>query len=165
MRRKQLTGGNNNDSNPAFVLYNKYVRKYKKLYGVKGTTYSDDLNRIGKTIFGKKFIGVFAVDRVPKVNMNEAYAIVNTDPQSKKGEHWVGLYKKGTKIYIYDSFGRESKKLLPILVKQINARGYKYVNADRLDKEQSVQERNCGVRVLGWMSVIRDLGVTQAMKI
>ena len=160
-----LKGGNNNNSNPAFVLYNKYVRKYKRIYGVKKTTYSDDLTQIGKSIFGKKFIGVFAVDKVPITNLNDIYAIINVDPQHKSGSHWVGIYKKDKTIYIYDSFGRESLKLLPLFVKRIKAKGYKYVDSDRLDKEQSVQERNCGVRNLAWLSVVRDLGIQEAMKI
>ena len=151
----------NNKQNVGFQLYNKYVRKYKRDYGVKGSTYSDDLHKIGKQLFGKSFIGVFSVNTVPKKVKSGSYFIFNTEPIEKKGEHWVACYKQG-KYYIYDSFARDSSKLLPQFVKQVKG---KYIDSDRLDREQTVTQKNCGLRNLGFLSVVRDLGIKEALKI
>jgi len=161
--------GTNDKNNKAFQLYNYYVRKYKKQYGVKGTMYSDDLERIAKKIFGSRFISVASVDTAPKAKSGQM-AIINVSPSTDpKGSHWVALYKQGKEgkqtIYIYDSYSRDSKSLLPTLVKQIKGKGMKYVDSDRLDKEQTVTERNCAIRSISWLSVVRDLGIKQALKI
>jgi len=156
----------NDKSNPAFVLYNKYVRKYKRVYGVKNTMYDDDLLKLGKKLFGSRFQGVYSVDTVPKMKTG-GMAIVNVSKSTSKdgGSHWCSLYKKGKTIYIYDSYGRDSRSLLPSLVKKLKGNGMKFADSDRMDKEQSETARNCGIRTLGFLSVIKDLGIKQAMKI
>lgn len=155
----------NTSKNKAYVLYNAYVKKYKKKYKVKGTTWATDLGRIGKDIFKDKWLGVFAQDTVPSSYLNEAYGIVNVDTSNKKGSHWVAIYKKGKTIYIYDSFNRESKTLLPVLIRQLHSTGRRYVDSNKLDAEQVITQRNCGLRCIAWLSVVRDLGITQARKI
>ena len=60
-----------------------------------------------------KFLGVYSSDTIPnffKTNKrgNDFSLIVNTDPSSEPGEHWVAFYipKQGIVEY-FDSFGRE----------------------------------------------------------
>lgn len=59
----------------------------------------------------KKFRGVFACDKLPKSKINKripACYIINTDPSSKPGTHWVAIYFPCNGLAEYfDSFGFE----------------------------------------------------------
>ena len=50
-----------------------------------------DTNEINKLLMNdKKFIGVFALDRLPKRQISTpASLIINTDVSRKNGDHWV----------------------------------------------------------------------------
>lgn len=64
-------------------------------------------NKIMKTYFK----GVFSCDKLPKYKIKKtACYIINTDPSSKPGTHWVAIFfpKKGYAEY-FDSFGFEPK--------------------------------------------------------
>lgn len=109
--------------------YNAILSQMHRVLGKKITS-NLILDRAGKSYFGSKvasrasrgaWLGVFSQDVKPpqllrraKVNAL-AYVIINTDPKSKPGEHWVGIIYdgKGNTVYIYDSFGRKSSALLP----------------------------------------------------
>ena len=58
-----------------------------------------------------KFIGVFPADQIPKKHELLRYSlpfsyIVNTDPASKPGEHWVGVYHATSgAVEFFDSYG------------------------------------------------------------
>lgn len=57
------------------------------------------------------FQGVFASDKLPKLKVKKPSCfIINTDPSSKPGTHWVAIYfpKKGSAEY-FDSFGFKPK--------------------------------------------------------
>ena len=56
----------------------------------------------------KKFKGVFPCDCLPSADFILPYAlVVNTDPSSKPGTHWVALYvDKDNHAEFFDSFGR-----------------------------------------------------------
>ena len=159
-----MEGNSNDNNNKAFVLYNKYVRKYKRDYGVKYASISTNLSKIGKSLFKDKFIGVFPVDKIP-VMKNDSYFIFNTDKHGSKGTHWLACYFKNNIYYIYDSFARSSRKIVPHFVNQIKKSKMKYVDSDKFDKEQSVTELNCSIRALAWLSVVRDLSIKSALKI
>ena len=56
---------------------------------------------------GPHFLGVFACDKVPvQIKKFPAALVVNTDPSSASGEHWVAFYfdHKGNAEY-FDSYG------------------------------------------------------------
>src|SRR3981189_1256574 len=52
------------------------------------------------------FLGVFALDKVPLI-VKKGYVkfIINLDPATKPGSHWVAIWRKGNTGYYYDSFG------------------------------------------------------------
>ena len=51
-------------------------------------------------------MGVFPLDRLPKINTLPASLIINTDPHNEPGEHWVAVYVNKNRIGIYfDSYG------------------------------------------------------------
>lgn len=53
----------------------------------------------------KRFLGVFAADKVPpKVPLNHG-AIINLDTSQQVGSHWVGVYKSVILEY-FDPFGK-----------------------------------------------------------
>lgn len=128
-----------------------------------GSTFASDLKRVGQKMFPNKFSGVFARDRIPK---HIIYAIVNLDKHDEKGSHWVALVDtaklSGSKgeLLVYDSFGRDTKKILP----NLEGRGDVIIDADD-DAEQSINEDNCGARVLSWLYIFDNFGKDIALLI
>lgn len=53
------------------------------------------------------FIGVYAIDDLPKTNKHGDYSlIVNTDTQNLPGTHWLAVIVRSDKEgYVFDSFG------------------------------------------------------------
>ncbi len=75
-----------------------------------------------------KFKGVFASDNLPKQNIQKpACFIINTDPSSLPGTHWVAIYfPKIGKTYYFDSFGvRPSVKSIISFISR-NSTHYEY---------------------------------------
>ena len=71
--------------------------------------YTDEiLKRVQSDTFAKRvFMGVYAKDELPDVYQYPCSAIVNTDPSSLPGEHWVAfdIDERGG-CNFFDSFGR-----------------------------------------------------------
>lgn len=59
----------------------------------------------------KYFNGVFASDNLPKKNVQKPSCfVINTDPSSKPGTHWVAIYICGNgRAEYFDSFGLKPK--------------------------------------------------------
>lgn len=125
------------------------------------TTVSTDLYKIARKFLGKSFSGVYPADKIPVLNKNVKYAILNLDPSYMSGSHWVAIAKKGDTTYLYDSFGRSHSKIIKTLGKSGNGR---IVNTD-LDVEQSILETNCGARSLGWLLLFDRFGSDTAILI
>lgn len=54
------------------------------------------------------FQGVFAADQIPWRKLNSLHnwsIIMNTDPISKPGQHWVTAMKRDGRCYFFDSYG------------------------------------------------------------
>lgn len=87
------------------------------------------------------FLGVFSRDYIPKNVKYPCCFIINTDPSTKPGEHWLAFYydKKGF-CYFFDSYGLHPKfyNLHTYLTK--TSRGWTY-NTKRL---QSLNSKACG---------------------
>ena len=143
----------------AELLYDNYLRSIQNRYG-SAETNSQQLNRIGKSMFKSKFRGVFASDRIPQM-VGGQYAIVNLDDSSKSGSHWVAVAKGNTKSYLYDSFGRKKYKILPKLLQSGNG----IVLEPEHDAEQHIKEENCGQRCLAWLKVYQTHGWSSARHI
>ena len=56
---------------------------------------------------GPHFLGVFASDQIPRrISQFPASLVVNTDPSSERGEHWVAFYfDKHGNVEYFDSYG------------------------------------------------------------
>ena len=138
-------------------IYDHFVRIVESLIG-KGETYDQDLLKVGKEMFNKKFAGVFAADTIPK-STNFHYCIANLDNQDEPGSHWVAMAKlPGPKKYlIYDSFGRKTSEILPEL-------DIPHEQTEQ-DAEQVKSEDNCGARCLAWLIMFDMFGPDIATKI
>ena len=108
-----------------------------------GETNNLQLNKLGKHLFGNRFIGVFTSDKIIKLKNNEM-CIVNTDPSNKKGLHWTALCVYKDKVYFYDTFNRNYKKLSK------NWLNKKWINANK-DRDESYKEANCGQKSICWL--------------
>jgi hypothetical protein len=59
----------------------------------------------------KYFSGVFARDKLPKIDQYPNALVANTDPSDKKGEHWVAFhFDHSGKGEYFDSYGKWLKK-------------------------------------------------------
>lgn len=128
----------------ALAEYNKLLRLIKRVMG-NGSTYSSDLNGLGKKVLGQSFAGVYPADRIPTLGKKQKYAIVNLDDSDEPGSHWVACAYDNGAVQLYDSFGRNAKQILPSLT--ANHR----VNNTDSDAEQDDTEENCGQRSLAWL--------------
>jgi hypothetical protein len=137
--------------------YNAILRKVIKTIGNKITT-NIDLDNYLKQINLKNYSGIYMVDeKFPK--RKNSSLIINTDKLGGQGEHWIAVYQSNSKFYIYDSFGRTSKKIIPKFIK-----GKLYIDSD-LDAEQHHSEVNCGQRSMAWLIFREKYGIYNALKI
>ena len=98
--------------------YNKIVFDLEhNLFHSKTDTTDLQLDKVGKHFFGKEWGGCFPEDQKIKLNPIQKYYIFNTDKASGAGVHWVAY--PGRTVYIFDTFHRETSKLLPDLYVEI----------------------------------------------
>lgn len=141
----------------AIRIYSGILNSIEKLVGNK-TTYLEQLEGHGKKILGVNFAGVFPSDKIPRLNDLRKYAILNLDKSTQAGSHWVAVARDGDRTYIYDSFGRDHRAIIPVLSRSGNGR---IINTDR-DAEQHILETNCGARCLAWLVLIEKYGTDTA---
>ena len=56
--------------------------------------------------------GVFACDELPDVDTCPAVIVVNTDPSTRPGQHWICIYfDEDGHGEFFDSFGRQPKRV------------------------------------------------------
>ena len=65
------------------------------------------LRRVGRRL-SPHFKGVFAANQVPwsRLTGGEWSVIMNTDPISRPGQHWVAAGRKGGRCFFFDSYGK-----------------------------------------------------------
>ena len=141
-------------------LFKQYKKKIIQELGRKAL---DDLqiNNICKELIGKKFKGVFAQDKLPNTT---GFMIVNTDSSKKINSttcHWVGIYSTPKTLYIYDSFGRHTKNILPLIYNKTKKKIVESYN----DAEQWGYTELCGHLACSWLCVANDLGIRKALTI
>lgn len=123
-------------------------------------TDDDQLNEIGRREFGAHWGGVHPQDRV-KLKPYRFY-IANTDTHEKPGLHWMGVYTGKNHAYLYDSYGRDPKRLVRHLIKNINQHGYGLGNTDHRPDQIGYTSGVCGEDSLAWLLTVRDLGIRAA---
>lgn len=137
-------------------LYLKYKHHFISELG-KGPLTDDVIDRVGKREFGSKWGGAVSQDDF-KVRP-DTYNIVNTCHRYGKGSHWCAIYVgKGNSIYIFDTFGRSSTKLLHNIAK---------LKATFIENKR-VHQRDtslCGQMSLAWLCCVRDIGLINSLRI
>ena len=125
------------------------------------STYMNDLDRVGRKLLGVKFKGVYASDKIPKLNDLKPYCILNLDKSTQSGSHWVSVAKIHGKdsCIVYDSFGRSAKNIIPAVLNSGNGR---IINSDLSDSEQKIEQTDCGARSLSFFVVLDKYGVDVA---
>ena len=124
-------------------------------------TDNEQLEIIATSLLPKKFKGVYSQDTVPD---KPGYYIVNTDLYGKPGVHWVGVVITRQRVYVWDSFGRSSNKLLKALSKNSKIANKLIVDAD-YDPEQKISEMLCGQISLAWLLTVDEVGIKNALKV
>ena len=149
--------------NQAEKLFRKYKTKYIAKFG-RHALDNTEIDTFAKSTFGTKYRGSYAQDENFELKSN-CYYIINTDIKTGPGEHWLAARVTPKTVYIFDSFSRDIKKLVPHLVKHIAKSGRKIVSSDRKDKEQRGLSVICGHLSLSFLAVVKDLGVRKAILI
>jgi len=142
-------------------IFNEYKNQIINQIGNKITT-NDQLNVLAHKLIGVRFKGVFSVDTIP-LHKNGMY-IINNQSAGMPGEHWVAVLVTVKKVYIFDSFGRKSKALLPILIKSAKLINKKVVDTD-YDVDQTISSAVCGQLSISWLLVAKQLGISNALKV
>jgi hypothetical protein len=123
---------------------------------------TSELNNMGKHLFKARYLGAVPQDRV---NFSKSgYLIVNTDTAKGKGIHWVAVVITPKTVYVYDSFGRNTTKLLRHFTAKARTKKLRIVDSKR-DAEQKDNTAICGHMCLAWLSVVKLRGIRQALKI
>lgn len=151
----------NSDERNIKQLFLKYKSKLIKRFGKKAL-YDDQINDLCLNLFGNKWNGVHAQDRVI---LKTGYQIINTDLNTGKGIHWVALYITPKTCYIYDSYGRNSRTLLPHLLKKLKNLNVKWKDSDRDMEQIGYTSEVCGHLCIAWLMVTKELGILSSMKI
>ncbi len=140
------------------TIYNDILRKVEKKLNNNKTTYSTDLDKLGKYYFKSMFVGCFPSDKIPVLTKERCYAIVNLDRSNEDGSHWIALVYKNNKYIFYDSFGRPQTEIL----KALNNRTV--IDTDD-DAEQKVIESNCGQRSIAFLLLLHTYGEKIALQL
>ena len=146
----------------AEYLYNYILKNIVEPILGNKSTYLSNLNKLGQKILGSKFHGVYASDRIPQLTQSTPYAILNLDKTGEPGSHWVAVAKSGINrenTFLYDSFARKSKIIIPGLFQSGNG---KIKNIDISDIEQRITEENCGARSITWLLLFDNFGEEKA---
>ncbi len=127
-----------------------------------GATFMNDLTDLGKLLFKKKYIGTFASDKIPIIKNNQ-YMILNLDTSKMQGSHWIAVARLNDKLYVYDSFGRNTNSIIPALQKKY--RNIKIIESLRDVDQDSFTEFDCGQRSLAWLFIVDHWGIDMALKL
>lgn len=143
----------------------KSLKEYKKqlisLMG-KDALMSTELTKMGKKLFGKKYLGTYAQDKFP-MGLN-GYCINNTDLDGEPGTHWVALVFEPKTCYVYDSFGRTTERLLPVLDKRFHAKNFVTIDSET-KPEQYGDTQICGILSLSFLLCCDTYGVKKTIKV
>ena len=141
----------------ATAMYQKLVDALESHYDNETKT-NTDLIQIGKDVFEPLDHNVMRNVDYSFDKMYGEYSIVNTD--NYEGIHWTAVYQEHDKVYVFDTFGRDIKKLMPEFAKRAKVQGYNIVNANKhYDHEQKATQNDCGLRSLAWLILAKSKGI------
>ena len=132
------------------------MRKYKSQKierSLQMHTY--ELRRLGEKYI-PNFVGVFALDQLPRRLVAPSNFIVNTHTHNLPGQHWIAVsYKTGGIVYAFDPLGLYYPYLLRKYLSELPNRPKIHYNNVPY---QSITERNCGQYCIAWLLYINGGG-------
>ena len=143
-------------------LYIDILKLLRKRFTNK-VLWTDDINHIMRLFFGNQALPTVPYDYY-NPNNEVSYCVINTDSSKENGEHWVAVYKKRNKLYIYDSFGRKTNNILKEFYNKMTKHGFKIIESKR-DPEQADKQEDCGLRCVSFLLVVKYCGVDRALEI
>ena len=66
----------------------------------------EDVNFYAHKLNIPNYIGCFMLDELPSAPQINECGILNLEPSSLEGSHWVSWYKNGNNRIYFDSFGK-----------------------------------------------------------
>ena len=141
-------------------MYKKLVEALVSHFDNETKT-NTDLIQIGRVIFKPLGNNVMRNADYSFDKMAGEYSIINTD--NGQGVHWISVYQERHSVYVWDSFGRDIKKLMPEFAKRAKVEGYNIITANkRYDHEQEATQNDCGLRSLAWLILAKSKGIKTA---
>ena len=118
------------------------------------STSNIDIDNICNYIFND-YIGTFPADQMPKKIKNNQCFILNTDSSTSANKcgHWVSFIKLNNKLYYYDSYLRSPAELSKFW------KDIKLYPINKTDRDESVNELNCGPRSIAVLIIIKMYGL------
>jgi hypothetical protein len=154
-----------NMSRPQTEQYKQFLKHknhFIKKLGKKAL-FDNQLTIEGKALFGNKYLGTFSQNNIP---LNRTgYLIANVDTLGMPGSHWVAIDTTPKTFYIYDSFGRQTTNLLPILEHKLNTKKVKYLDSNPKPEQFGKTTEICGQLCLAWLCIVKEYGVRKALTI
>lgn len=142
-------------------IFNAYKKQIIKKLG-RSVTDNEQLEKVGYALLKSKFKGVYAQDTLP-VHKTGMY-IMNNHTSKQAGEHWVALYITSKRVYVFDSFGRKTTKLLKILTQNAKILNKTIIDAD-YDVDQKITSAICGPLCISWLLTVKHVGIANALKL
>jgi hypothetical protein len=112
-------------------------------------------------MFGNKYYKCISVDE--PIPQRDCYFIINTDVLKGNGIHWCSGIIRGKTIYVYDSFGRKTNKILKIFHSNARKHGYS-VRDTEYDPEQKGGS-SCGHRCIAGLKIADKYGIKAFMNL
>lgn len=117
-----------------------------------GPSWSGNLNKVGKKLFGALFLGAFAPNKQPKRHETKPGTmwLWNT---SIAGEHWgaTGILPNGKRLS-YDSYGRNNSLIKDR--KHMKKKDFQLWTES--DEEQHKKSAVCGPLSLAWLTIFHE---------
>lgn len=127
-----------------------------------GPMYDGQITKICKDLFKSEYLGTFPQDKIPV--SKKGFCIINVDTSKQDGSHWVALVFQGTKCYVYDTFGRNIKKLLPIVREKLQKHKIIEIATDP-HPEQYGTTQVCGQLCIAFLFCVKKYGINRVVKI
>ena len=144
----------------ATMIYKKLINALETHYDNETNT-NTDLIRIGEAVFTPLDDNVMRNADYDFKKMDGEYSIINND--NGAGEHWLAVYQEGRSVYVFDTFGRDIKTLMPEFHARARTQGYNIIKANKkYEHEQGVKQNDCGLRSLAWLILAKSKGIKTA---
>ena len=123
-------------------------------------TFSSQLERVGKQLFGVQWEGVHARDTLPAVaRTGRRGMIVNTDASTGQGVHWIAVLDEDGQRAMSDPLGKVGREQR----EKLNAIAQPLWSED--DAEQRKSEDTCGHRSLAAIAVGLAHGMNEFLRV